>query len=75
MSEPEADEEEVDHRRELLSCAVLPDDRSGGPDSEYPVGLFHAPYGARIQKVDWWLQSRSNLGIGQWPRELSLRKP
>ena len=51
MSEPEADEEEVDHHRELLSCAVLPDDRSGGPDSEYPVGLFHAPYGARIQKV------------------------
>ena len=51
MSEPEADEEEVDHHRELLSCAVLPDDRSGGPDSEYPVGLFHAPYGTRIQKV------------------------
>ncbi len=49
MSEKEL-EVEADPRQPLRSFAVL-DESSGGLDSDYPVGLFHSPFGDKIQRI------------------------
>ena len=50
MSEDE-EKEEAEPRQPLRSFAILSDEKGGDPDPDYPVGLFHAPFGARIQRV------------------------